>query len=611
MKYRPIEHLSGRNYYKKKRYTVIIVVAVSLVAALLLFNFAGRSLRYSLHIRSGSANLEKGKITYAISEFNKALNLDPNNPTATDGLGSVYLKQGNLEEAKRFFDNARSRGLKSGKLVKHSKFGDAYLSAGYYPQAELEYRQAVALNPSDWKSIFGLAACMHAAGKVDESIALYNKVLEINKNYKPALKEKAAVEEDRNIGAIYYMYDAKGEPLARYNLINNGAQKTALYDDKLSHVTGFISDKRGKSGGVEKYFAEYLPGNKITLTIDMAVQKAVIAALGWNKGSIVVLNPKTGEILAMYSQPTFSSNNLDANEYWWNKVVPNPNRPMQNRAVDSLYEPGSIAKVVTVSAFLENAGNPASIFPIKCAGSTVLNGVPFWCWKKHGKVSSLEQTVGSSCNIGMKEVGNAAGGPKLSEYSVKFGFNTPLDLGIKDKIRNTTISWPVAQSIAPATPRSALEIAYFSCGLSSSERGRQYMITPLHAAMLAATIANKGVMMKPYLIKDIKNINGKPIYTAVPKELKKSITPETAEKISSLMVDTVDNGIGKKARVKGVTIAGKTGTSGKSGELNAWFITFAPAEDPQYAIAIIGEKSGTGMDVAAPIAADIYKVLFK
>jgi peptidoglycan glycosyltransferase len=313
----------------------------------------------------------------------------------------------------------------------------------------------------------------------------------------------------------------------------------------------------------------------------------------------------------MYSQPTFSANNVDLNEYWWNKVVPNANKPLLNRAIEALYEPGSIAKVVTVSAFLENSGNPDRVFPVRCAGSTVLNGTPFWCWKKHGKVTSLEQTIGSSCNIAMKALGDAAGGPKLSEYSAKFGFNTPLDLGIKDKVRGKTISWPVAQSVSPATPRNAFETAYFSCGLSEAKRGRQYMITPLHAAMLAATIANKGIMMKPYLIKDIKNINGKPIYTAVPKELKKSIDPETALKLTGLMVDTVDNGIGKKARIKGVSIAGKTGTSGKSGELNAWFITFAPAEDPQYAIAIIGEKSGTGMDVAAPIAADIYKALFK
>jgi cell division protein FtsI/penicillin-binding protein 2 len=117
--------------------------------------------------------------------------------------------------------------------------------------------------------------------------------------------------------------------------------------------------------------------------------------------------------------------------------------------------------------------------------------------------------------------------------------------------------------------------------------------------------------MNPHIVKEIRNINGKIIYQAVPEVVKKPISPATAAKLTELMLEAVDKGLGQKARVRGVKIAGKTGTSGKNGILNAWFISFAPIENPEYAIAVFGDGEGKGMNVAAPVAGDIYKELLK
>jgi peptidoglycan glycosyltransferase len=223
--------------------------------------------------------------------------------------------------------------------------------------------------------------------------------------------------------------------------------------------------------------------------------------------------------------------------------------------------------------------------------------------------------MATSCNIGMAFIGFQVGAARLFEYNSKFGFGHNFDLGIEDTLRKTSITIPVKVGTAPSGIKDRYEMAKYACGLSPDDRKDTYMMTPLQAALLSATIANDGVMMNPYIIKEIRNINGKLIYQSVPQEVKRPITAATAEKLTALMVNDVEysKGTGIKARVKGLKVAGKTGTSGADvkGTLNAWFISFAPADRPDYAIAIVGDGEGKGMDVAAPIAADIYKSLLK
>ncbi len=541
-----------------------------------------------------------------MSDFNKALNIKPNSPLALDGLGLIYVKQGDFEKAIKFYAEAIAAGLKSNNLINHIKYGNIYLDNGFYKKAELEFTQAIRLKNTDSKALFGLGCCNHAYGNLNQAINYYTKALTYNPKFTAARKNLSIAEEEKNKGAIYYLFDRNGEPLARYNLLAGENKKTYILDFKAAHIIGYDSDKHGKYG-IEKYLEEYSQGNRIYLTIDSRIQQTVAKIMGWYKGAIVILNPLTGEILAMYSQPTFNPNNIDRD---WNKIIYNTNKPLINRAIEKLYEPGSIAKLITISAFYENSLKENSILPIRCAGSTVFANKPFWCWDKHGKVITIEQAIETSCNIASAFLGFSVGMNSLSEYASRFGFNRELDIGFYDAIRNTKISIPVSKSIFPLEAKDKYELGMIASGLTPSKTN-QYLITPLQAAMLAQTIANNGIFINPYIVKEIRNINGKLLYKNTNIDSRKVLSPSTTSKIKSLMEKVVQNGIGRKAKVKDLVIAGKTGTSGSGKGLNAWFISFAPSDKPEYAMAIVCDEEGKGMTIAAPIAAEIYKALLK
>lgn len=609
MRITPIGHLSSKHYYRRQRWQWITLAVIILAAGYMLFRFSGENLRYFIAIHAGMDDFNKNRLSYATSDFNNAINIKPNGALALDGLGLIAVKQNDFDKADKFYTEALAAQLKHNSTIDHTKYGDMYLDLGLYRNASFEYTQALKLSPNDPEALYGTGCCLHAEGNIDSAINYYNKALEFDPKLTKARKNLSLAEDDRNKGAMYYLFDTNGEPLARYNLIASDSKRTYIMDQKTAHITGFVSEKHNRSEGIEKYLAEYIPGNKIYLTIDSKVQDTVSKAMGWYKGAIVVIRPQTGEILALYSQPTYRPNTIDKD--WW-KNVDNTNQPLLDRATDKLYEPGSIAKVITVAAAYEHNINDSDVFPIKCAGSTQFDGKTFWCWEKHGKVKSTEQAFDESCNIGCAFLGFAVGSPTLSEYNQKFGFDQQFDLGFYDKARSEQISMPVAESHAPQFDADKYETALHACGLSIPGKST-YTITPLHAALMAAAIANGGVMMKPYIIKEIRNINGKVIYQGVPSVAKTSLSPLTAKRLTELMVNAVDDGIGKKAFIKGVDIAGKTGTSSNTikGPLNAWFISFAPAEKPEYALAVVCDGEGKGMTVAAPIAGDVFKELLK
>lgn len=604
--FKPIDHLSDSDYYKKRRLQLIIFIIVGFILGYCILYFSGKNLRHFIYIKGGIANFEKGRLSYAMSDFNKALNIKPNSPLALDGLGLIYVKQGDFEKAMKIYTEAIAAGLKSNNLINHVKYGDMYLDNGFYNKAELEFTQAIRLKNTNFKALFGLGCCYHALGNLNQAINYYTKSLTYNPKFTSARKNLSIAEDEKSKGSIYYLFDRNGEPLARYNLLAGENKKTYILDFKASHVLGFDSEKHGKYG-LEKYLEQYTSGNKIYLTLDSHIQQTVAKIMGWYKGAIVILNPSTGEILAMYSQPTFNPNNIDKD--WW-KINGNTNKPLLNRAIEKLYEPGSIAKILTVSAFYENGLKESSIFPVRCAGSTMFSNKPFWCWDKHGRVKSIEQTIETSCNIASAFLGFSVGINSLSEYAIRFGFNKDLDIGFYDSIRNEKISIPGGKSIFPYEIKDKFELAMVASGLTPS-RNNPYLITPLQGAILAQIIANNGTFINPYIIKEIRNINGKLLYKNTLADSKKVVSPATTTKIKSLMEKVVQNGIGKKAKVKGISIAGKTGTSGSSKGLNAWFISFAPSDNPQYAMAIVCDEEGKGMTIAAPIASEIYKALLK
>jgi peptidoglycan glycosyltransferase len=207
-------------------------------------------------------------------------------------------------------------------------------------------------------------------------------------------------------------------------------------------------------------------------------------------------------------------------------------------------------------------------------------------WTTHRTIASFTAAFDQSCNVAMARMAPLVGAATLTQFLRAFGF------GEQDRI---DLDIPVAQSRAPLEPDDPMALDMACIGL-----GNNYRITPLHAAMMAATVANNGVMMAPMLVTDSV------ILARTPKVLRTTMKKETARQLNALMVDFVKNGIGRKARLLRYTVAGKTGTSGNSKRgLHAWFICFAPAEKPELAMAVLCENGGSGHAVAAPIAQKI------
>jgi len=240
------------------------------------------------------------------------------------------------------------------------------------------------------------------------------------------------------------------------------------------------------------------------------------------------------------------------------------------------------------------------IFPMTPQTAINLDGQIFRDWEDHGRLRSLKEAMDVSSNIALYQVGKALGPDVLFNFTNRFGFNKDVDLGFTlDNGAHYDIH--TATPRAPMTPDTQFALANRACGL-----GEDFRISPLQAARMAAVIASGGKLMKPRLVKSVRSLNGDVLYTMQPEMEEQVIKPETAEKVKALMEDAVegDRGIGKKARVEGIVVAGKTGTARthKKGQLDAWFICFAPADKPKIAVAVFCDQEGTGMHVAAPVA---------
>lgn len=399
---------------------------------------------------------------------------------------------------------------------------------------------------------------------------------------------------DRN-GRILAYSEYNGETYSRvYN-----------YGNLYSHIIGYSYRDYGKSN-LELHYNNVLlnisdssalnelknlvepnsEGNTLKLTIDHHLQEYSRNLLKGKKGAIVAMNPSTGEIYAMVSLPDFNPVTLREE---WSNIVEDEDSPLLNRAISGLYQPGSTFKVVTATALLEN---DVSLGEYKCTGTTIIDGYPLkdYDGKGHGTID-LEGALVYSCNPYFAEAGIELGIGKLSETAEKFMLNKeiPFDLPVKKS------SFPNKGNIGKT------DIAAASIGQG------KVLVTPLNMALIASGIANKGDIMKPVLVKEVISKNGKVIDSFEAEVISRATDIFTANELKNMMVDVVNIGTGKNARIRNIRVAGKTGTAeNPSGNDHAWFIGFAPAEDPKIAIAVILEEEGsTGGQKAAPIAKNI------
>ncbi|SMC55960.1 peptidoglycan D,D-transpeptidase FtsI family protein [Sporomusa malonica] len=402
--------------------------------------------------------------------------------------------------------------------------------------------------------------------------------------------------------------DSQGKVLALSKLT---AQKEYSreypYAALFAHVIGYDSPKYGKAG-IENIYDGFLSGqinperhlgaisqlfksgagNNVMLTIDARLQQAAYQALGANRGAIVALSPKTGAILAMASRPSFDPDSLEAD---WNTISLAASSPLLNRAAQGLYPPGSIIKVlVAETALAEQAATNKREF--NCTGTLKIGPdyvLPESGKRAHGKVN-LEEALAVSCNITFGQLALDLGRTKMAKAFDRYGFTQPLG----GDILESTGKLPDFSRLGDG------DLAQTGIGQGS------LLVTPLRMAMLAATFANKGIMMKPYLVQKITAPDGTVIREASPEKWLSPVDAKLAGQVAQMMVTVVKKGTGSGAAIRGVEVAGKTGTAeNPHGSPHAWFIGFAPADNPQVAVAVILENAGSGGSIAAPVARQI------
>jgi len=424
-----------------------------------------------------------------------------------------------------------------------------------------------------------------------------------------------------------------GSPVAKSVPTKDDLKFVRTYPEArlYSQVTGYYSFTYGAGGGLEGAEDNLLSGRSeklfyrrvvdmvtgrvpsgasLELTINPKAQLAADRALGNQRGAVIALDPKTGAILAMVSHPqydptTLSSHNLDAVQKAWKALNADPNRPAVNRAIaGNLYPPGSTFKLVTAAAALSSGKfteesqipGPATLdLPQSTVNLPTDDRQP--CGP--GNKTTLTHALEISCNTAFGWLGLELGGDALRAQAAKFGFGDALRIPMR-----------VEPSSVPASLNKP-QTAQAAIG--------QYdvRVTPLQMAMVSAAIANKGIVMRPYLVLNTRNSNLDTIDQTQPEQLSQAVTPDVAAALTRMMVAVVTSGTGAPARISGVQVAGKTGTAQnvKGQAPHAWFTAFAPADDPKIAVAVVVEDGGNagseafGGKVAGPIARRVIEAV--
>ena len=334
--------------------------------------------------------------------------------------------------------------------------------------------------------------------------------------------------------------------------------------------------------------------------------------LAGNCGSVVALDPRTGALLVSASRPTFDPNLVENNFAAINNIRAScsPAAPLLNRATDGLFTPGSTFKVVTASAALDTGTfTPESRFddPGYCIeyGKKVRNAGNPEAPETFGSVNlitGLEHSINSVfCNIG-----KALGAGRILGYAKRYGFyeDPPLETPGNERAPSGLYHGP--KLFRPTDPATQVDPGRLAFGQEA------LLATPLQMAMVAAGVANQGVVMKPYVVGRVTGPSGGVLTRTHPHKLRRAISPRTSQELTSMMVGAVQSGTGTAAQIPGIQVAGKTGTAetGVAGRYTSWFICFAPAYHPRVAVAVVLEnQTGFGGQVSAPIARAVMQAL--
>jgi penicillin-binding protein A len=436
------------------------------------------------------------------------------------------------------------------------------------------------------------------------------------------LKTTLAKNQRRRIaGQTFYFrrYPQRGLAAQVVGYSTSGATRAGLEASLNDYLTGANSNlSNAFRRTLDELGGGTVRGNDVVLTLRPVAQRLALQELAGRCGAVVAMNPRTGQVYVMASSPTYDPNLLSQRNGYGRilgiKGSCGDASALVNNATAGLYTPGSTFKMVTAAAALDSGTfTPDSTFydPGYCIdyGKKVYNsGNPDQTGPETFGNVSLAQGFQHSINSVFCNVGEKLGAKTVLEYAKRFGFYStpPLETPANERApsglyEGRKLYWPKDFNAVDAG-----RLAF----------GQERMVeTPLQNLLVAATIANGGVVPRPYLVQRVVGPDGSVVSRTKPQMLGRAVKPQTASELTQMMVSVVEAGTGTAAQIPGVQVAGKTGTAETSVDhvYNAWFVCFAPADNPKVAVAVVVEKqpNGFGGSVAAPIAKAVLEALLR
>jgi penicillin-binding protein 2 len=396
-----------------------------------------------------------------------------------------------------------------------------------------------------------------------------------------------------------------------------------IYDKMLRGIPGRrmiqvnAAGRKVKDLGIE----EPKPGTDIYLTIDLDAQKAAEEGLGSRAGAVVAMDPNTGEILALASHPSYDPNLFPRgiSPRDWVRLMNDPSHPMFNRAIQSVYPPGSTFKIIVALAGLES-GVIKLDDKVMCKGFLMSGRHAFRCWKTggHGAIS-FHQALVESCDVYFYTMGERIGWDRIAEYAKKLGYGSLTGIRLPDEKPGLipTTQWKKQRTGEPWYPGDTY--------INSIGQGF-IQVSPIQACRMISAVANGGRLYRPLLVKQTRNRETGKVNVTEPELIKTvMIDPSVLHEVQSALAGVVNepDGTAHAAASPLATVAGKTGTaqviaqkvSGRtlSDETkdHAWFVAFAPVENPKIAVAVVVEHGGHGGSAAAPVAKKVIEEYLK
>jgi peptidoglycan glycosyltransferase len=479
-------------------------------------------------------------------------------------LAASYLSVGNPAAAQRHLDAIRGKRLLV-NIISKDELASRLFARARYDDFLVYDAASRPMFGADEAQLYRAAAFIYG-GRVADAEATLRSVDRDDVDAGKLARIQSALAQ-RKLGSYPSLLDRNGRTIAMYEMNNR---------DVVAVNTDFapLVDKEAGAMTIESHIADFGANDVIETTLDPAVQKAALAALGGFRGSLVAIDPRTNELLAIASN--------------------RGGGPMANLALEFQYEPGSVVKVLTELNAVASGVN--ATFPYQCNGELDIDGQRFGDWLPggHGTLADLDDALAESCNLVFADLGMRLGAVSLRAFMQSAGYDGETDIGL--------YKVPLGRTVGPIINR--YETANYAIGLEHETT------TTLHLAMLAAAMANRGVMTTPRLVRARRSIlDDAPPPAQASRQL---VTREVAERVirSMVAVTTRERGTGRRAAPEGVTLAMKTGTAGtREGGYNSVIMAFTPVDSPRIAFALMAEDAGPAEYAGAKITNDFLQAV--